>query len=90
MKSAILATAVAFSSFALAAPSGKCDWPGKGSYKKDYFTSSYSIVATPDQVVNASHISTPGEAGAIGYYNYAINSNDEVICYVSNPRSRLT
>jgi hypothetical protein len=98
MKATILATAVALSSFALAAPSapygGKCekkdDYPGKDQYKKDYFTSFYSVVATPDQVVNTNSVSTPGEAGAVGYYKYAINSREEVICYVSILLSTIT
>jgi hypothetical protein len=95
MKTSILA-AVAFSSFALAVPSGKKEWCKNGDYKKgdiegdygawpkkEYFTSMYSIVATPDQVVNNVSVSTPGQPGAVGYYNYAINSKDDVICYVS-------
>jgi len=47
-----------------------------------HFTSVYHVVATPDQVVNGT-TPTPGEPGAIGYYNYGINSELDVICYVS-------
>ena len=47
-----------------------------------FFTSTYQVVATPDQVINGT-TRTPGEPGAIGYYNYGINSELDVICYVS-------
>ncbi|KAJ9499369.1 hypothetical protein H2202_004952 [Exophiala xenobiotica] len=45
-----------------------------------HFTSVYHVIATPDQVINGT-TSTPGEPGAIGYYNYGINSELDVICY---------
>ena len=47
-----------------------------------HFTSVYHVVATPDQVINGTK-STPGEPGAIGYFNYGINVDLDVICYVS-------
>merc|ERR1711939_411112 len=56
---------------------------GKGDLK-DFpfcFTSTYQIVATPDQVVNANNTATPGEPGAIGYYNYGIQSEMDLICW---------
>merc|ERR1711939_1093875 len=98
MKATIIATALAFSSVAVAAPGGdhgKKGWCKNGSYKKgdvkadygnewpkkEYFTSTYSVVATPDQVINTDQIPAPGEPGAVGYYNYGINSKDDVICY---------
>jgi hypothetical protein len=97
MKATIIASVLAFSTFAFAAPGGKRDFCSKGNYKKgelkgdegkdwpkkEYFTSTYSIVATPDQVVNNVSVSTPGQPGAVGYYNYGINSKENVICYVS-------
>lgn len=58
---------------------------GKGDLK-DFpfcFTSTYQIVATPDQVVNANNTATPGEPGAIGYYNYGIQADLDLICWVS-------
>merc|ERR1712014_105668 len=93
MKATIIATALAFSSVAVAAPGG--DHGKNGSYKKgdvkadygnewpkkEYFTSTYSVVATPDQVINTDQMPAPGEPGAVGYYNYGINSKDDVICY---------
>ncbi|KIW10735.1 hypothetical protein PV08_10034 [Exophiala spinifera] len=45
-----------------------------------HFTSTYNVIATPDQVINGTK-STPGEPGAKGYYNYGINSQLETICY---------
>jgi hypothetical protein len=49
--------------------------------KPFYFTSTYSVFATPDQVVNATNAFTGGLAGALGYFNYGINSYENVICY---------
>lgn len=60
--------------------------PSKGDLK-DFpfcFTSTYQIIATPDQVVNANNTATPGESGAIGYYNYGIQSDMDLICWVSD------
>ncbi|KAK5693047.1 hypothetical protein LTR97_010523 [Elasticomyces elasticus] len=34
----------------------------------------------PDQVINGT-VPTPGEPGAIGYYDFGINSKLDVICY---------
>ncbi|KAH6691429.1 hypothetical protein F5X68DRAFT_259488 [Plectosphaerella plurivora] len=45
------------------------------------FTSTYNLVATPDRVRNAEGAEAPGQAGAIGYYNYGINSELDVICW---------
>lgn len=47
------------------------------------FTSTMNLVATPDQVINPDGVATPGEAGAMGWYNYGINSELDIICYVS-------
>ncbi|KAL8375833.1 hypothetical protein RB595_007111 [Gaeumannomyces hyphopodioides] len=46
-----------------------------------HFTSTYSVLATPDQVVNASNAATGGLPGARGWYLFGINSHDNVICY---------
>ncbi|KPI39337.1 uncharacterized protein AB675_5006 [Cyphellophora attinorum] len=46
-----------------------------------HFTSTYNLVATPDKVIGAQNNSAPGETGAIGYYNYGINSELDIICY---------
>jgi len=48
------------------------------------FTSTYNLVATPERVINGTTV-TPGEAGSIGFYNYGINSELDLICYVRPP-----
>ena len=45
------------------------------------FTSAYTVMATPDQVINNNGVATPGEAGATGTFDFRINSDTEVICY---------
>ena len=45
------------------------------------FTSAFTAMATPDMVVNADSVATPGEPGASGSFMYRINSDLEVICY---------
>lgn len=95
MKVTAALSALALLPLALAAPkSGKScpvtkpkPGPEKGDLK-DFpfcFTSTYQIVATPDQVVNANNTATPGQPGAIGYYNYGIQSEMNLICWVSPP-----
>ncbi|WYZ38482.1 hypothetical protein EsH8_III_000396 [Colletotrichum jinshuiense] len=56
----------------------KGSWSASGPFT---FTSTYDVIATPDQVVDTNNTFTGGLAGAIGYYNYGINSRDNVICY---------
>lgn len=45
------------------------------------FTSAFTVMATPDQVVNADGVATPGQDGATGTFTFRINSELEVICY---------
>lgn len=45
------------------------------------FTSTFNLVATPEKVINNDGQSAPGQAGAIGFYNYGINSELDIICY---------
>lgn len=45
------------------------------------FTSAFTVMATPDQVVNTDSVATPGEPGASGVFNFRINSDLEIICY---------
>lgn len=45
------------------------------------FTSSYEIIATPNQVVDANNTLTGGLAGAKGLYIFSLNSQKNVICY---------
>jgi CHRD domain len=53
---------------------GKCE---KGPFE---FTSTYHVVATPDQVVNGT-TPTGGLAGCTGFYDFGINSDLDLICY---------
>lgn len=57
--------------------------PQAGELGPFHFTSTFNLVATPDLVVDADSVAAPGESGAIGYYNYGINSELDIICYVS-------
>ena len=45
------------------------------------FTSAFTVMATPDQVVNNDGVAAPGEPGATGTFDFRINSETEVICY---------
>lgn len=60
------------------------DYSGKG--KNDCtdgpfkFTSTYHVMATPDQVVNGTTL-TGGLKGAVGYYDFGINSDYDFICF---------
>ena len=54
---------------------------GLGGGKTDYFTSTYVVIATPDQVVDSENQFTGGLKGAKGIYKFGINSKDDTICY---------
>lgn len=45
------------------------------------FTSAFTVMATPDQVINNDGVATPGEAGATGTFTFRINSELDIICY---------
>ena len=107
MKTSLSLSVAALASTTLALPE---PW-GAGSKGKHWsknkhdvvpFTSKYSIIATPDQVVNATQdgefVFTGGPPlrnhhtilsnymltvyqGAIGYYDFGINSDHNLICY---------
>ena len=47
----------------------------------DPFTSMFTVMATPDAVVNAESAPAPGESGATGTFDLRINSDEEIICY---------
>ncbi|EME44413.1 hypothetical protein DOTSEDRAFT_172597 [Dothistroma septosporum NZE10] len=83
----------AFAAVGLAAPEagygkysdyGKYDGIGKSvkwdGEKYDQFTSVFKVKATPDQVRNGT-TSTGGLPGAGGYYELALNSEKNFICY---------
>ncbi|WP_072313907.1 CHRD domain-containing protein [Agrococcus sp. Marseille-P2731] len=45
------------------------------------FTSAFTVMATPDQVINADGEVAPGQEGATGTFMFRINSELDVICY---------
>ncbi|MGA9872418.1 MAG: CHRD domain-containing protein, partial [Rhodococcus sp. (in: high G+C Gram-positive bacteria)] len=45
------------------------------------FTSAFTTMATPDQVVNADGVATPGQQGATGTFTFRINSDLDIVCY---------
>lgn len=45
------------------------------------FTSAFTVMATPDQVVATDGTPAPGEPGATGTFDFRINSETEVICW---------
>lgn len=45
------------------------------------FTSTFSILATPDQVVDSNNATTGGLPGAKGLYLFGLNSHQNTICY---------
>ncbi|GAA1133113.1 CHRD domain-containing protein [Microbacterium aurantiacum] len=45
------------------------------------FTSAFTVMATPDNVVNSDGEAAPGEEGASGTFTFRINSDEEIICY---------
>lgn len=47
----------------------------------DSFTSAFTVMATPDQVINNDGVATPGEPGATGTFTFRVNSDLEIICY---------
>merc|ERR1712144_59628 len=91
MKISQVAAVLAVTASASAAPwrDGKKSWGGhwKGGWKNGHeekcmdgpfeFTSTCSVVATPDQVVNSDNEFTGGLEGAKGFYEYGIVSNGQ-------------
>jgi len=45
------------------------------------FTSAFTVMATPDQVLNADGVATPGPAGATGQFTFRVNSTLDIVCY---------
>lgn len=54
-----------------------------GDFGPFSFTSTFNLIATPDRVVDMEDTLVAGEAGSMGFYNYGINSELDIICYVS-------
>jgi len=68
---------VAVGLFAVAAPAhAETEVP-----EPDSFTSAFTVMATPDQVINPDGVVTPGQEGATGTFTFRINSDLEIICY---------
>jgi hypothetical protein len=93
MKYSVAATILAAATLVAAAPGGwdKKDYKNdRNDDKKDYkgdwspieFTSTYHVLATPDQVVSNVSLPAPGEKGAKGSFNYGIIADLNIICYV--------
>ncbi|KAF6840600.1 hypothetical protein CPLU01_00971 [Colletotrichum plurivorum] len=87
---AVLATAVAATPMRVPGDLTKMVWRKKGGNNNRWsnwstgpfqFTSTYDVIATPDEVVDSNNTFTGGLEGAIGYYSYGINSWEDVICY---------
>jgi hypothetical protein len=45
------------------------------------FTSAFTVMATPDQVIANDGVAVAGEPGATGTFDFRIDSDTEVICY---------
>ncbi|KAM3452610.1 hypothetical protein MY3296_004348 [Beauveria thailandica] len=45
------------------------------------FTSTFNVIAKPENVVDAQNNFTGGLQGSSGLFNFGINSNENVICY---------
>lgn len=71
-------------------PAAHGQWEDSLSEFKEKFTSTWSVVGTPDQVVLANGTAAPGEKTSIGYYNFGINSDKDLICWVRSPPHDLS
>ena len=47
----------------------------------DSFTSAFTAMATPEQVLNGEGVATPGQPGATGAFTLRINSDLDIVCY---------
>lgn len=45
------------------------------------FTSTYNVIASPNQVVDSENQFTGGLEGCTGMFNFGINAHENVICY---------
>jgi hypothetical protein len=57
------------------------DRDDKDYHKKHEFTSSYTVLAVPSEVVDANNTYTGGLEGACGVYRFHIDSGRNTICY---------
>ena len=70
-------TATAAAMMLFAAPAG-AETPVA---EPESFTSAFTAMATPDQVVNGDAVATPGQPGAMGTFTLRINSDLDIVCY---------
>lgn len=49
--------------------------------RPDTFTSAFTVMATPEEVIDPDGNAAPGEPGATGTFNFMINSDEEIICF---------
>ena len=49
--------------------------------RPDSFTSAYTVMATPDTIINTDGEAVPGLEGATGSFSFMINSDEEIVCY---------
>lgn len=63
---------------AVAAPAGAQD---ASVPEPDTFTSAFTVMATPEEVVDTDGEPAPGPDGATGTFDFRINSDEEIICY---------
>ncbi|PAY22946.1 hypothetical protein CEY15_11350 [Dietzia natronolimnaea] len=49
--------------------------------RPDYFTSAFSVMAVPGEVIDSDGEVAPGEEGATGDFMFWVNSDTDVICY---------
>ncbi|MEQ3552907.1 CHRD domain-containing protein [Pseudonocardia nematodicida] len=76
-----LAAVTAASALALTATAGIAMAQETEVPEPDTFTSMFTVMATPDEVIDNDGNPAPGEPGATGEFNFRINSDEEIICY---------
>lgn len=78
--------AFALAALAQASPVPEVEEHSKRIFKKPEsvpfgFTSTFNIIATPDQVVGADNVPTGGLANSKGIFKFGLNSHEDIICY---------
>ncbi|KAL6400408.1 hypothetical protein AUP68_16114 [Ilyonectria robusta] len=78
--------ALALAALAQASPVPEVEEHSKRIFKKPEpvpfgFTSTFNIIATPDQVVGADNVPTGGLANSKGIFKFGLNSHEDIICY---------
>merc|ERR1712137_720277 len=84
-----LAVAASMAATTMANPILGKHWGQKWGHKQEEvaqaspfdFTSTYEVIAVPEQVVDANNTFTGGLKGARGVYKFGLNSKENVICY---------